>query len=198
MLAVLSDVVRNIAILIVLVTILEMMLPRKEFRPFVNMVVGLVLMLMLLAPLRSLMQIPGLIDPVIEMRDALIAETVAAKQAQIEEMNWDLTLAQYRQLVEEKVTQILLAAKLEVVSLALEVEEDVNHLEFGVPRQITVVARPLAQQPGLVDPVEPIEVEIGDTEPLIEAGAFAEEFAAQIAAALGISAAIVEVRVLYH
>ena len=50
--------VRNIVILI-FGNNPEMMLPRREFRPFVNMVVGLVLMLMLLVPLRSLLQLPG-------------------------------------------------------------------------------------------------------------------------------------------
>lgn len=198
MLAVLSEVVRNIVILIVLVTILEMMLPRKEFRPFVNMVVGLVLMLMLLAPLRSLLQMPGLLDPVVEMRDALTEETIARQQAEIEQMNWDLTLVRYRQLVEEKVAQLLREADLEIVSMDLQVEEDVNHLEFGVPRQISVVAQPLQPPAGLIEPVEPIEVGIGEGELVPGAGVYEAEFADQIAAALGISAELVQVRVIYH
>lgn len=200
MLAVLSNVVRNIVILIFLVTILEMMLPRREFRPFVNMVVGLVLMLMLLVPLRSLLQLPGVLEPVLEIRDALTENAVAERQAQLEELNWELTLTRYRQLVEEKVAQLLLAADLELVSLELQVEEEVNHLEFGVPRQLTVVAQPRQQSAGLVEPVEPVKVEVGAAAGQLGAktGVLEAEYAAQIAAALGIAAEIVEVRVLYH
>ncbi|MCR3922166.1 MAG: stage III sporulation protein AF [Firmicutes bacterium] len=197
MLAILSDVVRNIVILIILVSIMEMLLPRKDFRPFVNMVVGLALMLMLLAPLRSLLQLPGLLDPVIEMRDSITEEDVAERQVILEQMNWDLTLERYRQLVEEKIAAVLRNEDLVIVSINMKVEEDVNNLEFGTPRYIEVVAQTGAPTEDDIAPVERVQVEIGGemSTPTRERE---REVEAQVADVLGISRNIVEVYVLTH
>lgn len=197
MLAVLSDVVRNIVILIVLVTMLEMLLPRNDFRPFVNMVVGLVLMLMLLSPLRSLLQLPGALDPVLEMRMSIAEADVTKRQEMLEQMNWDLTLARYRDLVGAKINAVLAEEGLAVVSLELELEEDVAHLEFGVPRRVSIVAGESGKS-GAVAPVEEIRIETGPGRAAPEPGAAMRQQAveAKLASGLGISREKVEVYVL--
>ena len=141
MLAMLSDVVRNIVVLIILVTILELLLPRNQFRPFVNMVVGLVLMLMLLTPIRSMIQMPGALDPVWEMRLAISEEDVESRQAILEQLNWEMALDQYQGMVHNKIVTLLQEEGFVVVELDLVVEEDANHVEFGYPRQIDMLVR---------------------------------------------------------
>ncbi|NLZ92594.1 MAG: hypothetical protein GX922_01050 [Firmicutes bacterium] len=195
MLVTLSGVVRNIVVLIILVTIIEMILPRKDFRPFVNMVVGLVLMLMLLMPLRTILQLPGALNPILELRDAVTEEDVSKRQNALEQVNWDLTLKRYRQLIEEKISNTLQAAGLEIISLALEVEEDINHFEFGVPRQIKVMAQTTTAA-GAVEPIAPVEVGINSQEKVLPKGIRRSDLELQVADMLGISRKIVEIHVL--
>ena len=159
MLKTISDVVRNIVVLIIFVTMLEMILPRKDFRPFVNMVVGLVLMLMLLGPLRTLLRLPGITGLSLELEDVVSEQNVAVQEAMLEQVNWDLTLTQYRQLLEEKIESLLQAESWEIIDLALILEENVNHLEFGMPRRIYVLAQE-KKEPEIIPEIEKVEIQI--------------------------------------
>jgi stage III sporulation protein AF len=190
---VLSDMVRNIVVLIILVTLLDLVLPRNDFRPFVHMVVGLVLMLMLLAPLRSVLQFPGALDPVLEMQLSISEADVEARQRMLEQMNWDLTLKRYRETMEEKVAGILAAGGLAVVSLEMDLEEDVNHLEFGRPLALSVTAQPAANSGSRV---ERVRIEIGS--PAVETETASRDSAMErkLAEALGMSMQNVRVDVL--
>lgn len=160
MLAMLSDVVRNIVVLIILVTILELMMPKNQFRPFVNMVVGLVLMLMLLTPIRSAIQMPGALDPVWEMRLAITEEEVEARQAVLEQLNWDLALEQYQDMVQGKIVAVLEDEGYAVVELDMVVEDDAGHIEFGYPQKIEILAQEKDFDEGF-GRVEEIKIELG-------------------------------------
>jgi stage III sporulation protein AF len=187
--------VRNIVVLIILVTILDLILPRRDFRPFVNMVVGLVLMLMLLSPLRSVLQFPGALDPVMEMRLSISEADIHARTAILEQMNWDLTLQQYRGRVKERVEGFLADDGLVLVAMTLELEEDVNHLEFGRPRQLTLTAEPSAEPDG-PGKVEPVRIEIGEPAEAPAAAVRNIGMEGKLAEALGISRENVQVHVI--
>ncbi|NLN07175.1 MAG: stage III sporulation protein AF [Firmicutes bacterium] len=194
MLAVLSDVVRNLVIFIIMVAVLELLLPRRDFRPFINMVVGLVLILMLLAPLRSLPLLPWFKAPMLEIREAVSQDDVAARLAELEQVNWEMTLARYRDLVKEKITALLQARGKEPVTLEFALEEDINHPQFGTPQKIFVLAREARQQPaGIVQPVEKVEIGPGTEKGEMPAGRRAPELEKSIAQALGVSQYVVEV-----
>ncbi|NLM46275.1 MAG: stage III sporulation protein AF [Firmicutes bacterium] len=197
MLAVLSDMVRNLVILVIMVAVLELLLPRKDFRPFVNMVVGLVLILMLLMPLRSLPLLPWLKEPVLKIREAVSNDDVAARLAELEQVNWEMTLDRYRELIEEKITGLLQASGREPVALEFALEEDVNHPQFGTPRKIYVLAREAKQQPvGIVQPVEKVEIGKRAEKSEAPAGRRAPDLEESIIQALGVSRHVVEVWML--
>lgn len=165
MLAILSEIVRNIVVLIILVTLLDLLLPRNHFRPYINMVVGLVLMLMLLSPFRSVLQFPATSEPVLEMRLYMGESEVDRRFALLEQINWELTLERYRMLMLEKISETLAQEGLEIVEIALELEENINHPEFGQPQKIVVVAKKtqiVAPRPGQV---ENVEIKIGEPAP---------------------------------
>ncbi|NLM52540.1 MAG: hypothetical protein GX197_06945 [Firmicutes bacterium] len=195
MLKIISDVVRNLVVFIILVTILEMILPRKDFRPFVNVVVGLVLMLMLLGPLRMLLRLPGLAGLSLEMDDVISEQEVAVQEAMLEQVNWDLTLSQYRELLANKIETVLQAENWRVLDMALTLEENVNHLEFGMPRRIYVLAQ-ANEMPAEVARIEKVEIQIkpsAQVKPVRERNKILET---SISEALGIPQEIVEVYVL--
>lgn len=195
MLRVIADLVRNIVVLIILVTILEMILPRKDFRPFVNMVVGLVLMLMLLGPLRALLRLPGAQGLALELNEVVSEEKVKAQEAMLAQVNWDLTLSQYRQLLEDKIKNVLAAGNWQLLDLALTLEENVNHLEFGMPRRVYVLAQ-VQKEPAAILEVEKVEINIKEPVQSRPAGTRSKILEDRISEALGIPAEIVEVYVL--
>jgi stage III sporulation protein AF len=196
MIAILSEVVRNIVVLIILVTVLEMLMPRNDFRPYVNMVVGLVLMLMLLSPLRSMLQFPGALDPVLEMRLAIAESDIEKRQIKLEQMNWELTLDRYRGLVRERVGAVLAEEGLTVTDCVLELEEDVNHMEFGQPRHIVVTAQLMATGESSIGQVEKVRIDISQKPPGEEEPTRDSELERKVATVLGMSAENIEVYVL--
>lgn len=197
MLAILSDVVRNIVVLIILVTILDLLLPRNHFRPYVNMVVGLVLMLMLLSPLRSFLQFPATLDPVPEMRLSVGESEVDERFALLEQINWELTLERYRALMLEKITDILAQEGLAVVEITLKLEENVDHPEFGQPQQIAVLARGIDKAEAKPGQVEKIEIKIGTAAPAAVPETVGDgRMERLIGEVLGVSVEKIEVQVL--
>lgn len=197
MLAILSDVVRNIVVLIILVTILDLLLPRNHFRPYVNMVVGLVLMLMLLSPLRSFLQFPATLDPVPEMRLSVGESEVDERFALLEQINWELTLERYRALMVGKITDILAQEGLAVVEITLKLEENVGHPEFGQPQQIAVLARGIDKAEAKPGQVEKIEIKIGTAAPAAVPETVGDgRMERLIGEVLGVSVEKIEVQVL--
>lgn len=198
MIGVLSDVVRNIVVLIIIVTILDLVLPRNDFRPFVNMVVGLVLMLMLLSPLRTLLQIPAGLEPVLDLQLSISENDILARQNILEQMNWDMTLARYRELLEEKIATVLNEEKLEAEIIRLDLVKDINHLEFGQPRKVVVNARPDRDggTGNAVRPVEKIRVRVGQAPESTAEAVRYHGLERKVAAVLGIGEEKVEVYVL--
>ncbi|MBS4030478.1 MAG: stage III sporulation protein AF [Clostridiales bacterium] len=197
MLNMLSEVVRNIVVLIIMATILELVLPRSDFRPFINMVVGLVLMLMLLSPLRTVLQMPGSFEPVFDFETTVPQADVDRRYMILEQMNWDMTLERYRSLMKERIAAVLMEKGLVLIDVQLDLEEEVNHLEFGRPRFVSVLAAHGGDADGGVRPVEKIRIIIGEGD-----GGGTDEtesnpaLARDVAAALGINEQKVDVKVL--
>lgn len=198
MLVTLSEVVRNIVVLIILITVLDLVLPRSDFKPFVNMVVGLVLMLMLLSPLRSLLNLPGVLDPVWEMQLSVSQSDIDARQALLEQKNWELTLARFRDLVREKISFVLAEYGLEVMELTLLLEEDTNHLEFGQPQQIMVWAQPVQPVQGGIERVEKVRIDLGGSTAAVPESVRAGRIEQRLGDILGVKAEKIEVWVLNH
>lgn len=197
MLNILSEVVRNIVVLIIMATILELVLPRSDFRPFINMVVGIVLMLMLLSPLRTVLQMPGSFQPGFDFEPAVSQSDVDNRYLMLEQMNWEMTLERYRSLMEERIVGVLMEKGLVSVNILLDLEEEVSHLEFGRPRFVAVLAKKGDNPDGSVRLVEKIRISMGEGD---GTGADDTELspsaARAVAAALGIEEEKVEVKVL--
>lgn len=197
MLATLSDVVRNIAVLIILVTILELILPKSSFKPFVNMVVGLVLMLLLLSPLRSVLQLSGVIEPAWEMQQSVSQANIDARAQVMEQMNWELTLSRYRELMGERVAVVLEEEGYRMQEWSLVLEEDPSHMDFGHPQEVVVLVKRMEEREEGFGPVERIRVEIGnETAYIPEESHRNAQLEAIVAEALGLRSQKVEVRVL--
>lgn len=198
MLDVLSDVVRNLVVIIIVATILELLLPRNDFRPFINMVIGLVLMLTLLAPIRTALRMPVELEPSFFSSPGTYLEAdIEVQETALNHLNWELTLGRYRTLLAERIGTVLGEQGYTPVNMAFDMVDDPGHLEFGRLHSVTVWARRSPAGDGPVQPVETVRIGNGrlrDEEG--EAGRAAGELARELASALGLERGKVEVYVL--
>lgn len=201
MLEILFEVTRNIVVLIIVVNFLELLLPRGEFRPFLNMVVGLVLILTLLTPLWQLLQLPERLEPTIEERVGLGEDDVTGRLLQLEQLNHGLTLARYREMLTEKIRSALQEEGMRLVELALEMEEEPGHPSYGRLRAVRAVVAPkeeVAAENATIEKVGEIRVELGGREETgpVEGGRGDLGLASRLAEKIGLDAEKIEIRVL--
>jgi stage III sporulation protein AF len=140
MLEIMFDVTRNIVVLLIVFSLLELFLPRGEFRPFLNMVIGLVLMLTLLGPLWALRQLPGEPPLPATERQGLTDDENARLLSRLEQLNQGLTLQRYRALLTEKIGKLLLAEGLKPLEHTLELVEKPGHPAYGQLLSVRVLA----------------------------------------------------------
>ena len=62
--AVVGDLVRNLVVLIFLNALLEMLMPQKSFRPYIRLVTGLIIVLMVVGTITALMGRVPQLEPV--------------------------------------------------------------------------------------------------------------------------------------
>lgn len=162
MLETMFEVTRNIVVLLIIFSLLEMFLPRGEFRPFLNMVIGLVLMLTLLGPLLPLGRLPVQLElPAAERQTPAAA---GESLSRLEQLNQDLTLLRYRELLAGKIREVLQAEGFTLLEYSLEMEEAPEHPAFGRLLAVRVLAKETEAAPP-VRKVPEIRVSIEAREP---------------------------------
>jgi len=159
---ILSDLTRNLVVLIITAAILELLLPRNSFRPYINMVIGLLLMLTILSPLLTLLRMPLDLTPAIYQEADISESDIAERQAILDQLNVDLTLERYKELMGERVDSLLQEEGLSLFELTIELEENPASVDFGRAEQVIVSAMPSLTE-GSVQAVE--KVSIGLAEP---------------------------------
>lgn len=196
MLDILSGVVRNLVAIIMVAAVLELLLPRNDFRPYINMVIGLVMILTILAPVRAMLRLPVELEPSFFGRPQTYPEAdFEVQAAALDHLNWELTLGRFRTLLAERIAALLEEEGYALVNVTFDMVEDPGRMDFGLLHYVTVWARRDGAE-SLVPPVE--AVRIGDAGLPKEQGddRTAGELALKIASALGLEREKVEVHVL--
>ncbi len=140
-----GSLIRYIVILIFLATLLEMILPHGQFRRYLRMLVGILLILTILSPIQNIMSIaPGWNAPVFLAAPsgkedlALILE----RGEQMREEGYRDAVISYRYhlftVVEKLLTQEFTA---ELLELKVTLDENPQSTEFGLIKKMVVVAR---------------------------------------------------------
>lgn len=206
MLEIMFDVTRNIVVLVIVFSLLEMFLPRGEFRPFLNMVIGLVLMLTLLGPFWALRQLPEAPALVLEERQEWQPDK-EIRLSGLEQLNQGLTLLRYRELLAGKIAEVLRGEGFQPVEHTLEMVEAPGHPAYGqllgvrVLAVATATAAPVRKAPEIPE----IRVRIGemeaarqweDSEEAWTAGVPDGRLASLLAQSLGLAEEKITVRVL--
>ncbi|MGI5875399.1 MAG: stage III sporulation protein AF [Dethiobacteria bacterium] len=141
----LGNLVKYIVVLIFLATLLEMLLPQGEFRRYLRMLVGILLILTILTPLQRIMNI----EPYLEL-PTIFSEQVEGEDLsaildggkKMQDSCFSAAIGAYRSHIYQMLEGVLLDNfAQELLQLDLVVEEDPRNNDFGTLRSIYAVTR---------------------------------------------------------
>ncbi len=139
-----GNLIRYIVILIFLATLLEMILPHGQFRRYLRMLVGILLILTILSPIQNIMRIaPGWDAPVFLAAPSGKEDLALILQRgeKLREEGYKDAVVNYRYhlftIVEKLLTQEFSA---ELLELRVTLDEDPQSTEFGAIKNMVVVA----------------------------------------------------------
>jgi len=153
----LQTLVRNLAMILLLATFLEMLLPNKSMRGFVQMVMGLFVISAVLAPITTFlhtplsMEIPAWTASTPQDLPAIAAEGQGLKVGR------DAVQEQYRQILVHQIEALALSTRgVEAATVDIKFEEGAGG---GMDQpKIAVVKVMLTSVKGEIQPVQPITI----------------------------------------
>jgi stage III sporulation protein AF len=152
--------VENIIVIMILAAFLQMILPEGGMRRYVQLALGLIMVLTLLTPLVSLAQNPFSVTELLGQATLQTNwEELRVKGKMFQEKNDQVLLENYRQVLSSQVKQLLeQQAEVQVTACQFDLVEDRDAEDFGRIRslQVEVAYRKGAAQP--VSSVQPVSV----------------------------------------
>ena len=154
----LHTLVRNLVVILLLATFLEMLLPNKSMRGFVQVVMGLFVISAVLAPITTFlhtpltMEIPAWTATTTQDLPAIAAEGQGLKLAR------DAVQEQYRQILAHQIKALAMLGSdgVEGAEVDVEFKEGVGGLTDQP--QIVLVKVTLTSAKGAIPPVQPITI----------------------------------------
>lgn len=153
----LQTLVRNLAMILLLATFLEMLLPNKSMRGFVQMVMGLFVISAVLAPITAFLHTPLSMDVPAWTATTPQDLPVIATEGQASKVGRDAVQEQYRLILVHQIEALALGTKgVEAAIVNVTFEEGAR----GVTDQpkIAVVNVTLTSVKGEIQPVQPITI----------------------------------------
>ena len=167
---IIRDLVQTLIIIVVLAVFLDMLLPTGQMKPYVKMVMGLLIIIAVLHSISGLLQqdwmheVPGVTarpgSPGAPLEDIM----AAGEQLQLK--NQDMALEKYRQGLSR---QVLSMAKLtpgaKVMDAEISLMEEQSQQGYGGIKHITLVVDPAAPEAGDYnrDNIQPVHINVTDS-----------------------------------
>jgi Stage III sporulation protein AF (Spore_III_AF). len=185
--------VRNLAIILLLASFLEMLLPNKSMRGFVQMVMGLFVISSVLAPITTLLHIP------LAMEIPAWAETTTqdlpaiASEGQGVKLGRDAVQGQYRQILTNQIQALALSTSgVAAASVDIKFEENTGGVT-DLPK-ITEVDVRLTSSKEEIKPVQPITIGQNPPAPAKNSSPRAEEVQEKISTFMNLSKELIFVQ----
>lgn len=162
-----GDLVRNLVIVIFLNALLEMLLPGEGFRPYIRLVTGLIIVLMVVSTIAVLLGQAPRLEPVLSGQEALPPYGRGAREppGEVEALYRRQVLQRCResleQLLEEKVAG---GGRWELDKAVIDLDEDSESAAFGAPKRIELWVRGAAEKEKEVAPVTISPIKPGERE----------------------------------
>ena len=158
MIEMLGDLITYIVILIFFSALLEMIIPHGEFRRYLRLFIGILLILTLLTPIQKIVQVvPNWELPAFNgfQEEEIKKEEISLQGEEIYEKKINMALDSYRSKIFQMIDEELIANHdLKLYYLELSLQQDPTEEDFGALKEIKAVTMP----PGLMNE-EDVEAE---------------------------------------
>ena len=154
----LYNLVRNLAVILLLATFLEMLLPSKSMRGFVQLVMGLFVISAVLAPITSFLHTPLTMEiPAWTVTTTQDLPVIAA-EGQGRKLARDAVQEQYRQILVHQIQALALVGSDGVEGAEVNVDFEEGAGGLTDQPQIVLVKVTLTSAKGATPPVQPITI----------------------------------------
>ncbi|MDD5937017.1 MAG: stage III sporulation protein AF [Clostridiales bacterium] len=165
MIQTLYDWMKNIIVFMILTTVILNLLGKSNYKKYVGLITGLILVLLVIRPILTLVGKAEYMDFSLESLESLSdAQDFEHEIFAMEEQREVDILSEYRKVIMKQTNKLIGEKGLEVVTMAIDVEEDKSSIEFGNIRSMTLVTRykTSMDMPGKTGEISKVEkVEIG-------------------------------------
>lgn len=156
---------KSIIVFMIITTVILNLLGKSNYKKYVGLVTGLVLVLLVIGPILSLSGKIQYFDFSMDSYESLVeAQDLSNEMFAMEESSSVDIFAQYKQVIMNQTESIISEKGLTVVTMDVEVVEDKANQEFGKILSMSLVAtyKTNNEMPGKTGDIPPIEkVEIG-------------------------------------
>ena len=171
MLDIIGDLVKNLIVLVILASFVELTLPGNKFQPYIKLAAGIMILISILNPLLQLFSLVPDLEKEIKQMGSLNLEGYNYDKEEGLEFYQESILNEYEWRLQKQVKEIVEKHGLELVSFQAEVAEDVEEEKFGeiMKMEITLAPPSPGELPGRVPVIiEEVEVQIGKEEKEVE------------------------------
>lgn len=160
MLLPLREFVRNLLVIVVLATFLQLILPPGSMRRYANLALGLVVVLTLLGPILALTRTSWDMNQLLGQAQAQTAWTELQYKSELLQGQNDASLLQtYRGLLGTQISEIIeRLGEVVLIDYQIELVEDQSAADFGRIVNIKVECREAASTIQAVYQVEPVKI----------------------------------------
>lgn len=137
-----SNYIKNIAVCIIFSAFVEMLIPDNDFKKYINLVLGFIVILVVLNPLKSILFKSYPLDIQVFNKASDIENNSLLKEKNLyESKQKDLIITTYKSQLEDQIKALISKqSNLNVNSINIEVNEDYESDEFAQIKKIEVVA----------------------------------------------------------
>lgn len=157
--------IKTIVIFMIFLTILSNMLGKSDFKKYINVVTGLLLVLVTVNPILQFISQEESFDYYFDSVSFDLQTTEVANEMQdAEEAQRQVILANYKEEIRAQIESLLEERDLYLLSSEIVINEDSSSEDYAKIKELTVVCTYYVQEDKTVDKVDPIvipDIEIG-------------------------------------
>lgn len=156
---------KNIIVFMILSTVVLNLLGKSNYKKYVGLIIGLILVLLVIRPVLLLTQNSEYMDFSLDSYGTLSdAQDLSSEIFAMEKQSTIDILAEYKQVILKQTDKLIAEKGLEVVSMSMVVEEDKLSSEFGMIRSMSLIAHyktsnEMPGETGKIALVEQVEID---------------------------------------
>ncbi len=142
MVSIFLSYIKNISICIIFTAFVEMLLPNDNFKKYINLILGFIIIIVILNPIKNFMSSADQIDFKVFSISSKIDNDLLLNQKSIQNKQKDLIISTYKQQLEQQIKKIISEqTDLKIENISIEVDEDFESDTFSQIQHIELYAQ---------------------------------------------------------